>query len=67
MALFAARLARLAERLHYFRMWTKDGTLKVLHDVLRRKARQQEGRSAQPTAGTLDSQSVKLDSTPSHP
>jgi putative transposase len=44
---------------HYFRLWTKDGTLKLLHEVLRGKVRQQEGRSAQPTAGILDSQSVK--------
>jgi putative transposase len=44
---------------HYFRLWTKDGTLKLLHDVLRGKVRQQEGRAEQPTAGILDSQSVK--------
>lgn len=44
---------------HYFRKWTKDGTLKLLHDALRGTVRQQEGRSAQPTAGILDSQSAK--------
>jgi len=45
----------------YFRQWKKDGTLKLLHDVLRGKVRRKEGRSPQPTAGILDSQSVKTD------
>jgi len=45
----------------YFRQWKKDGTLKRLHDVLRGKVRQKAGRGPQPTAGVLDSQSVKSD------
>jgi putative transposase len=45
----------------YFRQWKKDGTLKLLHDVLRGKVRKQAGRAPQPTAGVLDSQSVKSD------
>ncbi|SEU39374.1 putative transposase [Stigmatella erecta] len=45
----------------YFRQWKKDGTLKLVHDVLRGKVRQKAGRSPQPTAGILDSQSVKSD------
>jgi putative transposase len=45
----------------YFRQWKKDGTLKLIHDVLRGKVRKQAGRSPQPTAGILDSQSVKSD------
>jgi len=45
----------------YFRQWKKDGTLKRIHDVLRGKVRKQAGRSAQPTVGVLDSQSVKSD------
>ena len=45
----------------YFRQWKKDGTLKLIHDVLRGKVRRQAGRSAQPSAGIIDSQSVKTD------
>lgn len=45
----------------YFRQWKKDGTLKRIHDVLRGKVRRQEGRAPQPTAGIIDSQSVKTD------
>ena len=45
----------------YFRQWKKDGTLKLIHDVLRGKVRKQAGRSPQPSAGILDSQSVKTD------
>jgi putative transposase len=45
----------------YFRQWKKDGTLKLIHDVLRGKVRKKAGREPQPTAGILDSQSVKTD------
>jgi putative transposase len=45
----------------YFRQWRKDGTLRCIHDVLRGKVRRQAGRSPQPTAAILDSQSVKTD------
>ena len=44
---------------HYFALWKKDGTLKKLNDELRRRVRKQEGRAEEPTAGCLDSQSVK--------
>jgi putative transposase len=44
---------------HYFDLWKKDGTWKKVHDVLRRKVRKQAGREEEPTAGILDSQSVK--------
>lgn len=44
---------------HYFALWKKDGTLKRLHDELRRKVRKQEGHGEEATAGILDSQSVK--------
>jgi putative transposase len=44
---------------HYFRLWKKNGTLKCLHDALRGKVRKKAGRQEQPTAGSLDSQSVK--------
>jgi putative transposase len=44
---------------HYFARWKKDGTWKKLNDELRRKVRKKEGREEEPTAGILDSQSVK--------
>jgi putative transposase len=44
---------------YYFDKWTTDGTWVRINDALRRKVRQQEGRQAEPTAGVLDSQSVK--------
>ncbi|MBU8898911.1 IS5 family transposase [Corallococcus sp. M34] len=44
---------------HYFRLWKKDGTWKRVHDALRGKVRQAEGREHAPTAGIMDSQSVK--------
>lgn len=43
----------------YFRNWKKDGTWKKLHDALREKVRVKVGKKAQPTAGVIDSQSVK--------
>jgi putative transposase len=44
---------------HYLRLWRKDGTWKRLHDCLRECLRGALGREAQPTAGIIDSQSVK--------
>jgi putative transposase len=44
---------------YYFDRWTLDGTLEALNNVLVEQARQQRGRQAQPTAGILDTQSVK--------
>src|SRR5512136_1342606 len=44
---------------HYFRLWTKDGTLDKLHAALRAEVRKQAGRKPTPSAGALDSQSVK--------
>ena len=43
----------------YFRTWRRDGTWKRLHDTLRAQVRRQAGRHKHPTAGSLDSQSVK--------
>ena len=43
----------------YFRDWSNDGTLKALHDALREQVRVTEGRNAEPSAGIVDSQSVK--------
>ena len=43
----------------YFRMWTRAGTLKNVHDTLRRQVRVQAGREAEPSAACIDSQSAK--------
>jgi putative transposase len=44
---------------HYFRTWRIDGTWKKLHGALRDRVRVRIGREPQPTAGVVDSQSVK--------
>lgn len=46
----------------YFRQWRKDGTWKRIHDSLSAQVRQAAGRHKHPTAGCLDSQSVKTTS-----
>jgi transposase len=44
----------------YFRAWGADGTLDRLHDALRERVRaKQQRRNPQPSAGIVDSQSVK--------
>ncbi|MEV6971669.1 IS5 family transposase [Hamadaea sp. NPDC051192] len=48
---------------HYFRTWTRDGTLTCLHNGLREQIRIAEGRNAQPTAAIVDSQSVRAAET----
>lgn len=47
---------------HYFWQWSHDGTWKRLHDTLRAMFRRREGRHKHPTAGSIDSQSVKASS-----
>ena len=44
---------------HYFCRWQHDGTLMRLHHALYVRCREQAGREASPTAGIIDSQSVK--------
>jgi putative transposase len=44
---------------HYFRRWRDDGTWHVLHDLLRGDVRVAAGKYRQPSAGIIDSQSVK--------
>lgn len=44
---------------HYFRAWTLDGTIEHIHDQLRREVRKEAGKQDEPTAGIIDSQSVK--------
>lgn len=43
----------------YFVCWQHDGTWHRLHETLRAKVRQSMGRHKHPTAGCLDSQSIK--------
>jgi putative transposase len=43
----------------YFSQWRKDGTLTRLHDALRRQVRIEAGRDPEPSAGCIDSQTVK--------
>ncbi len=44
---------------YYFDQWTADGTWEVVNRELVQQSRRQRGREAQPTAGIIDSQSVK--------
>lgn len=42
-----------------YRRWRNKGLVKELHDRLRGKVRETEGRDVEPTAGIIDAQSVK--------
>jgi putative transposase len=44
---------------HYFWTWRIDGTWQRMHSALRRRLRARMGRDPQPSAGIVDSQSVK--------
>jgi putative transposase len=44
---------------HYFRTWRIDGTWEKLHAALHKRLRVRMGRDPQPSAGVVDSQSVK--------
>ena len=44
---------------NYFRAWSLDGTWQRLNDLCRVQVREQAGRNAQPSPGSIDSQSVK--------
>ena len=44
---------------YYFRTWRIDGSWKKLHTALRERVRVRMGRDPQPSAGIVDSQSVK--------
>src|SRR5262249_42119232 len=44
---------------HSFRMWRLDGTWERRNDELRELVRERAGRDRQPSAGILDSQSVR--------
>ncbi|WP_046776692.1 IS5 family transposase [Streptomyces yangpuensis] len=47
----------------YFTWWHDDGTVERIHDALRDKVRTAGGRNAEPTAGLIDSQSVRTADT----
>jgi len=49
---------------HYFRLWRDDGTWQRIHDTIRAQVRRRAGRHKHPTAGSLDSQSVKTTQVP---
>ncbi len=49
---------------YYFNNWKSKGIWKKIHDVLVRKTRIQAGREAEPSAGIIDSQSVKTTENP---
>lgn len=44
---------------HYFRQWQANGDWQRIHDTLRARVRRQAGRHKHPTAGCVDSQTVK--------
>jgi putative transposase len=44
---------------HYFRTWRQAGVWERMHDTLRGDLREVSGRTREPSAGILDSQTVK--------
>lgn len=51
----------------YHTQWAGDGTARRIHDALREQVRAIEGRTAQPTAALVDSQSVRAAETVTAP
>ncbi|MGF1579701.1 MAG: transposase [Gemmataceae bacterium] len=43
----------------YFGRWRDDGTIDAIHQTLTQAVREQQGREPTPSAGCVDSQSVK--------
>ena len=44
---------------HYFRQWHRDGVWDQILHTLRKEVRTKQGRNAEPSAGIIDSQSIK--------
>nr|WP_310729186.1 transposase [Streptomyces sp. N2A] len=44
----------------FFRRWREHGLIAEFHDRLRGKAREREGREAEPTAGIIEARSVRV-------
>lgn len=44
---------------YYFSKWKKDGTIELIHEMLRDKTRRNVGKNQSPSVGIIDSQSVK--------
>lgn len=44
---------------YHYRKWCRDGTWQAVNEALRQQEREQRGRDSEPTAGIVDSQSVK--------
>ena len=44
---------------YYYRRFRLDGTWIKIHDIIRRRVRKKAGRKVNPSAGIMDSQSVK--------
>src|SRR4051812_46872022 len=60
MAALAPRVPQVAHCLvHYFRRWRMDGTWERINRAIRERLRVRLGRDPQPSAGIVDSQSVK--------
>ena len=49
---------------HYFREWRQNDLWERIHDTLRARVREKAGRHKHPTAGCIDSQSVRMTLVP---
>lgn len=47
----------------YFHRWRRSGLWQTIHDALRRQVREQAGKEPEPSAGRIDSQTVKASRT----